>query len=83
MSEWHIFTKDYQEYTGPSLSLHYSGFATITRTGRTKIMSGKWFGLKTKVTYEDYTIVDVMIPLNEINRIERWDVAQEKKETNE
>jgi len=46
-------------------------------------MEDKWFGLKTKVTYKDFKVVDCMIPLVDVKRIERWDIAQEQKETNE
>ena len=83
MNEWHVFTRGRKEYTGSSLTLEYSGFVCLQHFGRRKIMEDKWFGLKTKVTYKDFKVVDCMIPLVDVKRIERWDIAQEQKETNE
>ena len=73
MTEWHIFTIDGEEYTGPKCSLLYKEFVALVRTGRSHIFEESFWGLRKRDYYKDFTIVDYMIPLSQVKRIERWD----------
>lgn len=78
MSEWHVFTKDGEEYKGEYILIegdytvlfHYVREKVITED---RYLTSFWKITK-KEEIKKYRAYDYMIPTEEIFRVERWDV---------
>jgi hypothetical protein len=80
MMEWHIFTKDGGEYTGP-LMLRIDKYSVLGREQKVRTTHNKrtwkslWLRKEEVVEYITQEVHDIAIPIDNILRIERWDVA--------
>ena len=85
MTEWHIFTKDGKEYTGKNLS-YEENCMVLFRNHYWNVSEDKrdwrwiWLKYKTEKWTEKRKTYDFIIPIPEVSRVERWDVAEIKEE---
>jgi hypothetical protein len=83
MTEWHIFTKDGNEYTGASLT-YEQGCMVLYRRHYWKVSQDrrdwKWLWLKFKTVEwkEQDRTYDFIIPIPEVLRVERWDISEKE-----
>ena len=85
MNEWHVFTKDGEELTGPNITFDETS-VRLFRHSKTKVTpevrdwKSLWFRRKNGETYYEYDrIYDYIIPTPEVKKVERWD-GDTKKE---
>lgn len=85
MSEWHVFTKDGNEFSGNHIILTSDGYVVLhrilrkkvveERTGLSRLIKPSFWRNPTQVHHESYRVDDYVIPKSEVLRIERWDTS--------
>lgn len=81
MSEWHIFTKDGNEYAGAWL-MYEQGCMVLYRKNYWKVSKDirdwkrLWLKIKTVKYKKLIRTYDFIIPITEVLRVEQWDISE-------